>query len=320
MKMLSFEILILCHLSFVFAQVMWNVSSCSCTVEQTTKDGTIAAGKERQCSAPSSPSSPLKALPADYKYTRQWGTGGHNQDGEDVGNTRGKTREGTGFQNKRSPDKTELNEQKMKTSNKKFRTWHLVLERADWLQLPWSGTLALSFWYRSPSLPTLPLFLHFLQLLFPVPHDCSNVSKTIVQIGQLPCIVSSCVFFPMFHELAHWDLPLCMSPPPPSQDSSPLCSCQPSLPLFGDPSCLWNDHQCDWSVGAITPALCCCLWPGPEVGWHTPPSPLFCYSPSPEKILHLSIWSSLPSFWLRLTVVTIPSLFAVKNYKSFIFS
>lgn len=64
MKMLSFEILILCHLSFVFAQGMWNVSSCSWTVEQTTKDGTIVAGKERQCSAPSSPSSPLKALSA----------------------------------------------------------------------------------------------------------------------------------------------------------------------------------------------------------------------------------------------------------------
>lgn len=100
----------------------------------------------------------------------------------------------------------------MKTSNKKFRTWHLVLERADWLELPWSGTLALSFWYRSPSLPALPLFLHFLQLLFPVPHDCSNVSKTILQIGQLPCIVCSCIF----------STPPPHTPPPPLTPRTPL--------------------------------------------------------------------------------------------------
>lgn len=76
----------------------------------------------------------------------------------------------------------------------------------------------------------------------------------------------------------HEDLPLCISssPPPPPQDSSPLCSCQPSLPLLGDPSWLWNGHQCDWSVGAIAPALCCCLRPGPQVGWHN----LLLYAPT----------------------------------------
>lgn len=78
------------------------------------------------------------------------------------------------------------------------------------------------------------------------------------------------------------------------QDPSSLCSCQPSLPLFGDSGCLWNTYQRNWSVGALSPALRCCLRPGPEVGRHIGRHILFhdsrcCAAPSSVgDVLHPS--------------------------------